>query len=185
MITFYIVIHFCSQVFKENYLINSQIFHSLSLDPPIYIQEIMNLECPICCGLLTEELDVQGPTQPPKRSRQTAGPVAGPSPALPELCAPPCGHLFHKKCLVNWIRTGNSKSCPSCRKAITENQLTTVFLPVVNQDVERRSGVDVNMTREGPQVDVDIQVKYLQERDKVEELQRTLNELQQCQRLLK
>ncbi len=45
----------------------------------------------------------------------------------------PCGHCFHKKCIVDWLKSANDNAdtCPQCRKALTEQELKT--------DEDRRS----------------------------------------------
>jgi len=54
----------------------------------------MNFECIIC----TENGDTSGS-------------------ADNGLCAiTPCGHVFHIKCNAEWIRTGGSKTCATCRR---------------------------------------------------------------------
>ena len=43
----------------------------------------------------------------------------------------PCGHLFHSKCILKWMKRHNS--CPICRKDILTNVRTTTFAELLNQ----------------------------------------------------
>ncbi|KAF2874113.1 hypothetical protein BDV95DRAFT_487680 [Massariosphaeria phaeospora] len=38
-----------------------------------------------------------------------------------------CGHIFHQKCLVRWLRNGrgNTSSCPTCRTPVIQNDRST------------------------------------------------------------
>lgn len=49
-----------------------------------------------------------------------------------DLCITKCGHVFHRNCLIDWIKT--SKNCPSCRMVTNEKQLGPIFLPVVSDN---------------------------------------------------
>jgi len=37
-----------------------------------------------------------------------------------------CGHVFHKKCVENWMNTGQN-SCPQCRKPIRRKKIRRIF----------------------------------------------------------
>ena len=37
----------------------------------------------------------------------------------------PCGHVFHRECITNWLQ--NENSCPQCRKACTSDQIIKTF----------------------------------------------------------
>ncbi|XP_046442204.1 E3 ubiquitin-protein ligase TRAIP-like [Daphnia pulex] len=46
--------------------------------------------------------------------------------------APRCGHLFHNKCIQQWL--GTHRDCPTCRQASSIRELRRVFLDSVEVD---------------------------------------------------
>lgn len=48
-----------------------------------------------------------------------------------------CDHKFCQECIVNWIRTNHSKTCPLCRRSlIYENIQTDTETDMENDSVE-------------------------------------------------
>ena len=43
-----------------------------------------------------------------------------------------CGHLFHKRCLQQWLDTDST--CPECRSEVTRNNFVMKIFPSVNED---------------------------------------------------
>ena len=43
-----------------------------------------------------------------------------------------CGHLFHKKCLQQWLDTNST--CPECKSAVTKNDLVQNIYPSKRED---------------------------------------------------
>lgn len=48
------------------------------------------------------------------------------------ICAIPCGHVFHESCLARWFQSQCEShlrmNCPKCRKATTSRQMIRLFL---------------------------------------------------------
>lgn len=48
------------------------------------------------------------------------------------ICAIPCGHVFHESCLARWFQSQREShlrmNCPKCRKATTSIQMIRLFL---------------------------------------------------------
>ena len=78
----------------------------------------MNVACSTCLDLITLKCDV---------------------------CITPCGHLFHTKCIKEWLNTdkwaniakGIQKSCPQCR-----GYCETLIKVYFNEDMEAESKLD-------------------------------------------
>ena len=45
-----------------------------------------------------------------------------------------CGHLFHKKCLQQWLDTNST--CPECKSAVTTNDFVQNIYPSKKEDSE-------------------------------------------------
>ena len=43
-----------------------------------------------------------------------------------------CGHLFHKKCLKQWLDTNST--CPECKSAVTRNDFVQNIYPSKRED---------------------------------------------------
>uniref|UniRef100_A0A0K0ESH5 RING-type domain-containing protein n=1 Tax=Strongyloides stercoralis TaxID=6248 RepID=A0A0K0ESH5_STRER len=64
------------------------------------------------------------------------------------ICACPCGHTFHEKCVKKWLQ--HQTNCPICRKKCTTAMLTSLFFNIVNEsfhevvlpDKEYRANMD-------------------------------------------
>lgn len=92
------------------------------------------MECAICSNSLHEEPDLQGLDFPKRVKISQTESSPGPSSrtllsAATELCAPRCGHVLHLNCLLTWIHQKSNKTCPICRKTVTEDQLIRIYLP--------------------------------------------------------
>merc|ERR1712080_414553 len=69
-------------------------------------EEIMNISCPICLEIFTQNCEVS---------------------------STPCGHLFHSHCLTRSIETTNT--CPQCRKSCAQQvQVHRVYLSSASED---------------------------------------------------
>lgn len=90
---------------------------------------ITKMECSICYESLAEE--PAAPTAP-KRGRR-------PDPKNPKntsvLVCPPCGHIYHRICIEEWILTKQS-TCPNCRKSFEKRALKAVFLPTAGSTAQ-------------------------------------------------
>ncbi|KAG8178433.1 hypothetical protein JTE90_025725 [Oedothorax gibbosus] len=64
----------------------------------------MNFSCPICLDLFVGN----------------------------DICATPCGHVFHSKCILKW--TDSSKACPECRKNLTRNNVIKLYFNTSHND---------------------------------------------------
>ncbi|XP_061688782.1 E3 ubiquitin-protein ligase TRAIP [Syngnathoides biaculeatus] len=42
-----------------------------------------------------------------------------------DVAAVPCGHTFHYECLLQWFQQGPKKTCPRCRKQVSNRQIIT------------------------------------------------------------
>ncbi|XP_061640360.1 E3 ubiquitin-protein ligase TRAIP [Phyllopteryx taeniolatus] len=40
-----------------------------------------------------------------------------------DVAAVPCGHTFHHECLLQWFQKGPTKTCPRCRKQVSNRQI--------------------------------------------------------------
>ncbi|ODM99421.1 ERAD-associated E3 ubiquitin-protein ligase hrd1 [Orchesella cincta] len=47
------------------------------------------------------------------------------------LCNTPCGHVFHRHCLEEWIR--ENENCPTCRRQVVQEDLYPLFLQADNR----------------------------------------------------
>lgn len=68
-----------------------------------------------------------------------------------------CGHVFHGKCLLQWIET--NKTCPVCRIEIKQDHITPLYLPIseMGRDESYRytweDTTSLNEKSNSPQVD--------------------------------
>jgi hypothetical protein len=44
----------------------------------------------------------------------------------------PCGHVYHKDCLLNWVRQHHN--CPTCRKTCYEQNIIQLYLSANYED---------------------------------------------------
>lgn len=85
----------------------------------------------MCLSLLTEPADCDPPL-PEKLAKTSPELTKAQAVQAKQLCSLKCGHIFHKKCALFWLKTTGKNGtcgCPICRENYQEIHIRIVYLP--------------------------------------------------------
>jgi flagellar biosynthesis/type III secretory pathway chaperone len=107
----------------------------------------MTIQCEICWEQLEHS---PGPSKkdPPRGAIKKKGKKLSSSAKTVQtedvvgVVATPCGHLYHKKCIVDWLGQQTARkevrNCPACRARILKNAKLLEVFPSTSEELERQ-----------------------------------------------
>ncbi|ODM91271.1 hypothetical protein Ocin01_15414 [Orchesella cincta] len=102
------------------------------------------MECAICWIPLSEPMSSSSPPDA-KRCKSSKKQKSATSSGL---CTTPCGHIFHRECLMTWLNLNST--CPSCRNKVQSRKLYPVYLPAVEKKDDKKSANTKPVSKQTP-----------------------------------